>query len=304
MLGSMGADCAYKRRDGFTLIELSIVLVVIGLIVGGILVGQNLISAAGVRATASQIEKYNTAANTFREKYGYLPGDIPAQPAAQFGFIARGTGTGQGDGNGIIEAGQWATGAGLSGGAGEELVFWVDLSAARLIDGGFSAANFSVPPGSAATGATLNLYLPQAKLGNGNYVYVFSGGWGDNSGTASNGVNYFGINAVISLGQGACTTCLWANPGLTVQQADAIDGKIDDGMPLTGNVLAGYISSNNWGWPSGTGNSPPPTGGFSPSASTCFDNGGNTSTPMHYSLEVSNGANVNCGLTIKMQAGD
>ena len=45
----MGADCAYKRCDGFTLIELSIVLVIIGLIVGGVLVGQNLISAAEVR---------------------------------------------------------------------------------------------------------------------------------------------------------------------------------------------------------------------------------------------------------------
>jgi prepilin-type N-terminal cleavage/methylation domain-containing protein len=84
----MGADRAYNRRDGFTLIELSIVLIVIGLIVGGILVGQNLINAAAIRAQVSQIEKYNTAANTFREKYGYLPGDITPQAVAQFGFTA------------------------------------------------------------------------------------------------------------------------------------------------------------------------------------------------------------------------
>jgi prepilin-type N-terminal cleavage/methylation domain-containing protein len=45
---------------GFTLIELSIVLVIIGLIVGGVLVGQDLVKAAGVRATISQIEKFNT----------------------------------------------------------------------------------------------------------------------------------------------------------------------------------------------------------------------------------------------------
>jgi prepilin-type N-terminal cleavage/methylation domain-containing protein len=64
-------------KHGFTLIELSIVLVIIGLIVGGILVGRDLISAAAVRAQISQIERYHTAANTFRTKYAYLPGDIP-----------------------------------------------------------------------------------------------------------------------------------------------------------------------------------------------------------------------------------
>lgn len=128
----MGEDCAYNRRDGFTLIELSIVLVVIGLIVGGILVGQNLINAAAVRATVTQIEKYNTAANAFREKYGYLPGDIPDPTASSFGFQARGAGRGNGDGNGILEmAGSCCYGQGGNG--GEQLVFWVDLSTARLI---------------------------------------------------------------------------------------------------------------------------------------------------------------------------
>jgi len=46
-----------KSLKGFTLIELSIVLVIIGLIVGGVLVGHDLIRAAGVRATISQVEK-------------------------------------------------------------------------------------------------------------------------------------------------------------------------------------------------------------------------------------------------------
>jgi prepilin-type N-terminal cleavage/methylation domain-containing protein len=88
---------------GFTLIELSIVLVIIGLIVGGVLVGQDLIRAAAVRAQITQIEKYNTAANTFYGKYGYLPGDINGTAATQFGFVARGAYGGQGDGNGLVE---------------------------------------------------------------------------------------------------------------------------------------------------------------------------------------------------------
>src|ERR1035438_8206439 len=100
------ASCVPLRRPetaAFTLIEMSIVLVIIGLVVGGILVGQNLIAAAGVRATISQIEKYNTAVNTFRTKYDALPGDMNASVAKQFGFVARGTQPGEGDGNGIIE---------------------------------------------------------------------------------------------------------------------------------------------------------------------------------------------------------
>src|SRR3984957_20998129 len=76
------------NRNGFTLIELSIVLVIIGLIVGGILVGQDLIKAAEVRAQLLQIEKYNSAVNTFRGKFGGLPGDLALSLANQFGFTS------------------------------------------------------------------------------------------------------------------------------------------------------------------------------------------------------------------------
>src|ERR1700678_1068516 len=78
-----------KHDSGFTLIELSIVLVIIGLIIGGILTGQDLIKAAEARAQISQIEKYQTAVNAFYNKYGYLPGDIPNPYASQFGFQSR-----------------------------------------------------------------------------------------------------------------------------------------------------------------------------------------------------------------------
>jgi type II secretory pathway pseudopilin PulG len=101
----MGGRKSYGQSGGFTLIELSIMLVIIGLIIGGVLVGQSLISAATVRAQITQIEKYNTAANTFYGKYGYLPGDIPDPTASSFGFASRGVNAGEGDGNGVIESG-------------------------------------------------------------------------------------------------------------------------------------------------------------------------------------------------------
>ena len=76
-----------RRAKGFTLIELSIALVIIGLVVGGVLVGQDLIRAAKVRSTVSDIEKFNTAAFTFRSKYNHYPGDIPASNAANLGLF-------------------------------------------------------------------------------------------------------------------------------------------------------------------------------------------------------------------------
>ena len=74
-------------QQGFTLIELSIVLVIIGLIVGGVLVGRDMIQAATIRAQVAQIEKYNAAVNTFRLKYNGLPGDMLPAVAATFGMF-------------------------------------------------------------------------------------------------------------------------------------------------------------------------------------------------------------------------
>ena len=81
---------------GFTLIELSVVLVIIGLIVGGVLVGQDLIRAATLQAQITQIQKFNTAANTFRLKFNALPGDVAN--AGNLGLTPRSGSAGQGDG--------------------------------------------------------------------------------------------------------------------------------------------------------------------------------------------------------------
>jgi len=53
------------RRHGFSLVELSIVLVILGLLTGGILGGQSLIRAAELRSIASDLFRYGTAVNSF-----------------------------------------------------------------------------------------------------------------------------------------------------------------------------------------------------------------------------------------------
>ncbi|MEK6745481.1 MAG: prepilin-type N-terminal cleavage/methylation domain-containing protein [Pseudomonadota bacterium] len=102
---------AYKNRAGFTLIELSLVLVIIGLVVGGVLVGRDLIKAAETRSAVSLITQIETAALTFRTKYNCIIGDCP-NATEIFGDYANYTtcnamtnGVGNGNGNGIIDYG-------------------------------------------------------------------------------------------------------------------------------------------------------------------------------------------------------
>jgi prepilin-type N-terminal cleavage/methylation domain-containing protein len=307
----MGADCAYTRR-GFTLIELSVVLVVIGLIVGGILVGQSLISAASLRAQITQIEKYNSAANTFFEKYGYLPGDIPAVPAAQFGFAARGQYAGEGDGNGFLEGIQSNSVNDDCGPCiitGENAMFWVDLSAAHLIEGGFRSATSTSVANSALP---ISAYLPQAQLGNGNSIYVFSGTCGTSSCSVfppsffKGAGNYFGLGANASLQSDGYHVI--SALGLTVQQAYSIDQKVDDGLPQSGRLLALYINTVGGSYQliwAGTGTQKNPyTTATAGSSTSCFDNGNTAGATQQYSVEISNGAGVICALSFKMQAGD
>ncbi len=315
---------------GFTLIELSIVLVIIGLIVGGVLLGQDLIRAAEVRATISQIEKFNLAVNTFRGKYGALPGDMPPVTASQFNFKARGTGAypGEGDGNGVIE-GNWngisfngnGAGQGIVESAGETAMFWSDLTYANGMNLGLIEGNFNLATNDGSViptgGSNLNLWFPQAKLGKGNYIYVWSGGMSNQpAGDVNNGINYYGISMISYINNGL----LFDMPGLTVAQAYSMDSKMDDGLPQSGRVQAFHVNENGTVWAAGGNpiNSIPNVGdydsasGYLPVTSTgdigngmaagplsCYD--GSAGLPEKYSMQINSGAGVNCALSFQFQ---
>ena len=212
-----------EQQKGFTLIELSIVLVIIGLIVAGILTGQDLILAARIRSTTSQYMSFNTAVNSFSNKYNYLPGDIPSSTAEAFGFtyIPGGNAT-QGDGDGYI-------GSTASLATAEGIMFWADLYQANLIPNALT----QIPAGlwglTDVSATSIPTVFPVTTLGGGNYFWA---------GTFTDGFNYYGIGPLASFPASSAPAgpVMTAAQGLSAIMAYDIDVKIDDGVPNTGIV--------------------------------------------------------------------
>lgn len=223
------------RNAGFTLLELSIVLVIIGLIVAGILVGQDLIRAAEVRATIAQVEKYNSAVNTFRTKFNGLPGDLNTDAATYFNLftLSNSSAVGFGDGNGLIEGG--AAGSTLP--QGETLAFWRHLSDANLVDGSLGNVGNSaiVSTTGLVTGTVTspNQSLPPSKLNNVSLFVVYS----------DSGINYFQLVPVATITTAPAYT--FGATGVTPIQAFGMDVKLDDGQPNTGIVIARDTGGTN-----------------------------------------------------------
>jgi prepilin-type N-terminal cleavage/methylation domain-containing protein len=228
--------------EGFTLIELSIVLVVIGLIIGAIFVGRDLIHAAELRATISQIEKLKSAVNTFKLKYNALPGDMRASDAAAFGFAARTGGTGDGNGNGFIEGcGETASLGGVGLGC-ETVFFWTDLAAAGLTPGSFTTTTDAMIV-NLTSSAQFDPCLPSTPIGRSYYLFVY-GSTNIIPGTMPGPQNY------IELMYPTWTSAVGEpeNPfapnvfPLSPLDAWNIDTKMDDGLPGSGHVLGVQIS--------------------------------------------------------------
>lgn len=121
------------KQVGFTLIELSIVLVIIGLLLGGVLKGQELINSAKVKNMANDFRSIQTQLYSYQDKFKALPGD---DKAARDHLGAAAT---DGDGDGLIEGAYNAI-------AGETFQFWQQLRLAQLATGAVDTSAASYLP--------------------------------------------------------------------------------------------------------------------------------------------------------------
>lgn len=133
-----------KKQSGFTLIEIAIVLVIIGLLLGGVLKGQELITSARVRNLISTQDGVKAAFFGFQDRFRALPGDYAAAMNNINGATVNG------DGDGQIEL------AGAGTAVREDIAVWEHLSRAGFINGSYTYA--------AAPTAATNAVNPYAAM--------------------------------------------------------------------------------------------------------------------------------------------
>ncbi|MBP8213929.1 MAG: prepilin-type N-terminal cleavage/methylation domain-containing protein [Propionivibrio sp.] len=112
-----------KQQSGFTLVEIAIVLVIIGLLLGGVLKGQELITQAKIKNVANDLNGMTAAIYGYQDRYKRLPGDDPG--ATRWPLIAA-----PGDGNNVVDDNYASTTS-----TDESRLFWAELRLAGFIAG-------------------------------------------------------------------------------------------------------------------------------------------------------------------------
>lgn len=219
-------------QKGFSLVELSIVLVILGLLTGGILAGQNLIRASELRSVSAQLKGYQSAVYTFRDKYFALPGDFRDATKFWGRMVSAGhcvtnssaavaaPGSCDGDGDGVLDD----TAANQ---AGEEFTFWQMLANAGLIEGSYTGLAGS----GGGNHSVIGVNSPRSKITNGGFGVDYANHPTGNVSDFPHQAHRFWI--------GAQTSGNHPNETLLVpEEAWNLDTKLDDGRPGLGKMQA------------------------------------------------------------------
>lgn len=217
-------ECAHNNNQhGFALVEIAIVMVIIGLIVGGIFAGRTLIENMRISKTVQLLKGIQSSALVFRDAYGRLPGDMPNTAARLPNCAVAPCATG-GDGNRVIQGGATtgpSTTIALTATA-EAYTFWHHLQAADLIDLGIKNT----------LDMNFNEGQPDSPVGGGfRLIGRIQNTWGGLASPA----HAIAITSS-ALNSYAADNTNWTDNDCRL--TEGIDFKMDDGMPYTGSIRA------------------------------------------------------------------
>jgi prepilin-type N-terminal cleavage/methylation domain-containing protein len=202
-----------KKQSGFTLIELAIVLVIIGLLLGGVLKGQELINSSRIKNVVNDFNSTSAAIYGYQDRYRQLPGDDPGTNArwpAATGFPANTFGDGDGAINNAGVACNFTDNA--AAGNNECAIIWIDLRQAGFITGALTSG----PP--------LNAYNGRLGVQSATDALQSGGAAVNGGGAGTAGTGFKGM--------------IICEANIPDKSAQAIDTQLDDGNPSTGSVRA------------------------------------------------------------------
>lgn len=199
-----------RPSAGFTLVEIAIVLVIIGLLLGSVLKGQELIASARVRNLIALQDGVKAAFYGFQDRYRALPGDYssadttvncPVNPCLN------------GNGNGQVEISATSVNGSV---AAEYLLVWTHLAAAGFINGSFQMQ--AVDTSATVANSPTSPY--------GVYLEVAYDGW--------YGANQTGFT-MAGTGPNPPRHTFKTGNQVPTEIASEVDRKIDDGLPYSGS---------------------------------------------------------------------
>lgn len=211
-----------SRHEGFSLLEIAITLVIIGVLLGGVVIGQNLVHSAKLHNVMKDIENYRTQVNNFRDQYQGWPGDIGNASTYWPACDTPATNC-NGNEDTLIA---WAT---------EGFRAWQQLAAAGLIEGTYDGA----PIGA---NAAITPHAPESGMDGLGFTFSsFSAAADVAAGRIPSLNDYFGNSLILGRATASGRT---DTAGLAAEDAYAIDLKSDDGLPDSGMIYVGTLYNN------------------------------------------------------------
>lgn len=220
-----------SKKQGFTLVELSIVIIIIGFLIAGIAAGTSLIEQAKLNSVVVDFRNHEVAYYSFVSKYGQAPGDFNSGAvfwpnsctSDNYGFYCNG------NGDGVINAGN----------VDEQRLSWKHLSLAGLISNGI----VPVPDDS---NSPFSASFPSSKVEGAYYALEQGGNNGIYSGQLASVWPDAPNQNVLFIGKSSSTSASFAGSGmvpnlgaLTPDEAFSLDTKLDDGTTSSTGTLIG-----------------------------------------------------------------